>query len=129
MMQSFYHHRLLLARVSGAVWIAADPDLLVARVDLEEEQHLVIARNALFPDICLQDDTGLLCFDPLSDAQLRRCYAAVMRNSERFVLNRQLEMAKATLVTVRKRLAAVRGRAHADEGAGADNVLDTNRLD
>ena len=72
--ECFYHHRLLLARVSGAVWIAADPDLLLARLDLEEEQHLVVARNALFPDICLQDDTGLLCFDPLSDAQLRRLY-------------------------------------------------------
>ena len=44
-----WHHRILLKRVSGAVWIARTPDLDNTRHDLAIQEHVVLDRNATFP--------------------------------------------------------------------------------
>ena len=44
-----WHHRILLKRVSGAVWIALTPDLDLARHDLSIQEHVVLDCSATFP--------------------------------------------------------------------------------
>ena len=72
--ECFWHHRLLMCRVEGSIWIAADPDLNLTRVDLSEVDHTMVGRNTLFPQHMLEEDAGLYCFDPIGDVVLRRLY-------------------------------------------------------
>ena len=67
-----YKHRVLLVRVDGGTWIAADPDCVLQPLNLAQVEHVVLRRNALFPQECLAEDAGLWTFDPVSDADLRR---------------------------------------------------------
>ena len=69
-----WHHYLLLARVEGSTWIGADPDLVLGPIDLSEEEHHVLRRNALFPAAVLAEEDGLVVHDPIADGELRRLY-------------------------------------------------------
>eukprot|EP00973_Karenia_brevis_P046585 6461904-Karenia_brevis.AAC.1 len=44
-----WHHRLLLQKVGGGVWIAATPDGGLSRHNLNEMRHRVLERGGMFP--------------------------------------------------------------------------------
>ena len=67
-----YKHRVLLCRVDGGIWVAADPDYVLQPLNLAQTEHIVLRRNALFPPECLAEDAGLWTFGPVSAADLRR---------------------------------------------------------
>ena len=45
----YWHHRVLLKRISGPKWVALTPDQDLETVDLSEMHHIVLERNADFP--------------------------------------------------------------------------------
>lgn len=45
----YWHHRILLHRIDGAVWLTLTPDHDIVRVDLNAIAHRVLQRKALFP--------------------------------------------------------------------------------
>ena len=71
-----YTHFLLLCRVDGAVWIAADPNHVLGRKDLDELDYRMCARNGRFPREVEENnfEHGLFAWDPVADATLRRLY-------------------------------------------------------
>ena len=71
--QTYWHH-LLLHRIDKAVWVTADPDLVVLVEDLAGEEIIPLRRNALFPG----PGRPYLTFDALTPAQL----ASLMNQGE-----------------------------------------------
>ncbi|CAK0906294.1 unnamed protein product, partial [Prorocentrum cordatum] len=57
-----WHHRILLRRVRGAVWIALTPDLDLERINLDERRHRVLERGQAFPEAIAGD---IYAFDPI----------------------------------------------------------------
>lgn len=62
-----WHHRVLLRRVSGGIWMCLTPDLEVCRHDLNVLRHQVLSRSSEFPP---EHEGDLYCFDPVSRATL-----------------------------------------------------------
>eukprot|EP00959_Pyramimonas_sp_CCMP1952_P140266 2934936-Pyramimonas_sp.AAC.1 len=42
----FWHHRILVKKITAGVWIAITPDLELVRHNLLEQRHLVLDRNS-----------------------------------------------------------------------------------
>ena len=63
------HHRLLLVKVTAGRWIAASPYHELALLDLNTSRHVVLRRNAEFPQHLIAD---AYIFDPISRADLER---------------------------------------------------------
>ena len=64
----YWHHRILVRRAKGSVWILLTPDGDLEVVDLAARRHLVIGRNARFP--ATQRDF-VYGFDDVSAQELR----------------------------------------------------------
>eukprot|EP00973_Karenia_brevis_P080627 11185643-Karenia_brevis.AAC.1 len=62
-----WHHRILLQKVGGGVWIAATPDGGLSRHNLLEMRHRVLERNSMFPADIRADCYE---FDPVTRAQI-----------------------------------------------------------
>ena len=63
-----WHHRLLLAKAGQAgVWVTATPDHELQIHDLLAQRHIVLNRNAPFPDRCGDE---VYAFDPITRADL-----------------------------------------------------------
>ncbi|CAK0894775.1 unnamed protein product [Prorocentrum cordatum] len=45
----FWHHRILVKKITAGAWIAITPDLELVRHNLLEQRHLVLERNSMFP--------------------------------------------------------------------------------
>ena len=69
----YWHHRVLLKRISGPKWVALTPDQDLETVDLAELHHIVLERNADFPRA---QRPYIYCFDEIPrstlDAHKRR---------------------------------------------------------
>jgi hypothetical protein len=63
----FWHHRVLLKRVTQGVWMCLTPDMEVVRLDLGAMRHIVLERLADFPP---PQAAYVYCFDPVSRATL-----------------------------------------------------------
>ena len=63
------HHRLLLVKVTAGRWIAASPDHELALLDLNTARHVVLRRNAAFPQHLIDD---AYIFDPITRGDLER---------------------------------------------------------
>ena len=50
-----WHHRVLLQRVDGSVWIVLTPDLSVQRLDLGGERIMPLGRNSKIPERAATD--------------------------------------------------------------------------
>ena len=61
-----WHHRLLLIRVRGSLWIVATPTREVEQVDLSQYRVLPVERHAHFP----LDGRPYFCFGQLSDLEV-----------------------------------------------------------
>ena len=64
--QFLWHQRLLLLRVSGAVWIVGTPTLEVEQANLSNERVLPLTRYSPFPE----DERPYFCFGALSGAEI-----------------------------------------------------------
>ena len=63
----FWHHRILLHRIEGGVWLTLTPDLELQRHDLNALRHRVLNRAAPFPvDIAAE----IYAHDPIGTAAL-----------------------------------------------------------
>ena len=62
----FWHHRLLLARVTGSQWIAATPDHDVALLNLSNHRVIPLGRNTAFPAHHVNETYA---FDKLADGE------------------------------------------------------------
>ncbi|CAK0796343.1 unnamed protein product [Prorocentrum cordatum] len=63
-----WHHRVLLHRVEGALWLGLTPDHEIARVDLGTLWHHVLDRSSAFP---AQFAPLVYAFDPIDGQTLR----------------------------------------------------------
>ena len=63
-----WHHRVLLHRVEGALWLGLTPDHDIVRVDLGTLRHHVLDRSAVFP---AQFAPQVYAFDPIDGQTLR----------------------------------------------------------
>lgn len=63
----YWHHRILLKKLSAGVWLAATPDGDPQQHDLNVESYKVLERNAMFP---IAQRPYVYGFDPLPCAQL-----------------------------------------------------------
>ena len=62
-----WHHRILLHRIEGGVWLALTPDLEIQRHDLNAQRHRILNRSAPFPG----DIAGeIYAHDPIGAAAL-----------------------------------------------------------
>ena len=46
----FWHHRVLLCKISPGIWIGLTPDLDLERINLHDVEHIPLERRARFPD-------------------------------------------------------------------------------
>jgi hypothetical protein len=51
----YWHHRILLHRIDGAVWLTLTPDHDIERLDLNVVPHRVLQRKAAFPEDILDE--------------------------------------------------------------------------
>lgn len=65
----FYHHRLLLAKLSAGRWVASSPDHELEVVDLNTQRHRILTRRAPFP-ADIRD--VVYAFDPINKVDLDR---------------------------------------------------------
>ncbi|CAK0806201.1 unnamed protein product [Prorocentrum cordatum] len=63
----YWHHKVLLFRVDGDIWIALTPDLALVRVKLLNVQHEVLERRAPFPPHLANQ---VYAHDPIAGAAL-----------------------------------------------------------
>ncbi|CAK0811092.1 unnamed protein product [Prorocentrum cordatum] len=63
----FWHHRILVKKITAGVWIAITPDLELVRHNLLEQRHLVLERNSMFPASRRGEVYG---FDPVPRAEI-----------------------------------------------------------
>ena len=63
----YWHHRVLLFRVDGDIWIALTPDLALVRVKLLDVRHEVLERRAPFPPHLANQ---VYAHDPIAGAAL-----------------------------------------------------------
>ncbi|CAK0890753.1 unnamed protein product [Prorocentrum cordatum] len=63
----FWHHRILVKKITAGVWIAITPDLELVRHNLLEQRHLVLERNSMFPANRRGEVYG---FDPVPRAEI-----------------------------------------------------------
>ncbi|CAK0809711.1 unnamed protein product, partial [Prorocentrum cordatum] len=63
----FWHHRILVKKITAGVWIAITPDLELVRHNLLEQRHLVLERNSMFPANRRGEVYG---FDPAPRAEI-----------------------------------------------------------
>ncbi|CAK0833363.1 unnamed protein product, partial [Prorocentrum cordatum] len=63
----FWHHRILVKKITAGVWIAITPDLELVRHNLLEQRHLVLERNSMFPANRRGEVYGL---DPVPRAEI-----------------------------------------------------------
>ena len=65
----YYHHRILLHKVSGGRWVILTPDLDQEIHDLNNQRHVVLGRNSLFPVHLAQE---CYVFDEITKNELER---------------------------------------------------------
>ena len=65
----YYHHRILLHKVSGGRWVTLTPDLDQEIHDLNNQRHVVLGRNSLFPVHLAQE---CYVFDEITKNELER---------------------------------------------------------
>ena len=65
----YYHHRILLHKVSGGRWVTLTPDLDQEIHDLNTQRHVVLGRNSLFPVHLAQE---CYVFDEITKNELER---------------------------------------------------------
>ena len=63
----FWHHRVLLHRVTAGVWLCLTPDLEIQRHDLGATPHRILERRSAFPADIADE---IYAHDPLGRAQL-----------------------------------------------------------
>lgn len=63
----YWHHRILLKKISNGVWLALTPDLEVSRHDLNIQNHIVLERNSPFP---AAQSPYVYAFDPVSKSTI-----------------------------------------------------------
>ena len=63
-----WHHRILLHRIQGGLWIALSPDFDLVRHDLNNIGHRVLLRRGPFPDDLLGE---IYAFDPVGRTTLQ----------------------------------------------------------
>ena len=63
----YWHHRILLKKVSNGIWLTLTPDHDVVRHDFNSQNHLVLDRNSGFPRA---QAPYVYAFDPISRALL-----------------------------------------------------------
>ena len=51
----YWHHRILLHRIDGAVWLTLTPDHDIEKLDLNVVPHRVLQRKAAFPEDILDE--------------------------------------------------------------------------
>lgn len=59
----YWHHRILLKKISNGVWLTLTPDLEISRRDLNIQNHIVLDRNSPFP---AAQGPYVYAFDPVS---------------------------------------------------------------
>ena len=62
-----WHHRILLCRVEGAIWLTLTPDLEIQQHDLSGIRHKVLDRRSAFPPEIAAE---IYAHDPISRASL-----------------------------------------------------------
>ena len=63
----YWHHRILLKKISNGVWLALTPDLEISRHDLNQQNHVVLDRASNFP---APQAPYIYAFDPVSRATI-----------------------------------------------------------
>ena len=67
--QFYWHHRLLLQKVSPGIWIGLTPDYDLERIDLHTTEHLPLERRSPFPPA---QSAYIYAFDDIPRAELER---------------------------------------------------------
>ena len=65
----FWHHRVLLSKVSPGIWVALTPDSDLERIDLHNTDHIQLERRANFPG---PQSPYVYAFDELGRGDLER---------------------------------------------------------
>lgn len=65
----YWHHRLLIAKISPGVWIGLTPDHDLERIDLHQVEHIPLERRAEFPHA---QSPYVYAFDDLPRVDLER---------------------------------------------------------
>ena len=64
-----WHHRILLHRITGGVWLTLTPDHDIQRHDLNAVGHRILERRSVFPDDIAAE---IYAHDPISKIQLNQ---------------------------------------------------------
>ena len=64
-----WHHRILLHRITGGVWLTLTPDHDIQRHDLNTVGHRILERRSVFPDDIAAE---IYAHDPISKIQLNQ---------------------------------------------------------
>ena len=59
----YWHHRILLKKISNGIWLTLTPDLEISRHDLNVQNHIILDRNSPFP---AAQSPFVYAFDPVS---------------------------------------------------------------